>query len=332
MAEALHPLNGPAATPRRGRSLLDLAPALTLLVFLLPVGAGLLGTLLPAFGHLPALGASGWSLQAWRDLAAAPGVSTALVLSLGTGWAATVLSLLLAAGIVAALHPRGRTRRLGEWLAPLLAMPHAALAIGLAFLIAPSGWLVRACAGLLAPVWDGLALPPDVGTVGHASGWPIVLALLVKEVPYLVLMMLAALNQVPARAQVEQARTLGYGPAQAWLAVVLPQLWPQLRLPVYAVLAFSLSVVDVAVVLGPGNPPTLAVLAVRWFADPDPRWIFPASAAATLLLLVVLASLAVWRLGERGIAVWHRHHLEAGRRGRPGGLADPLARVATGLG
>ncbi len=55
MAEALHPLNGQAATPRRERSLLDLAPALTLLVFLLPVGAGLLGTLLPAFGHLPAL-------------------------------------------------------------------------------------------------------------------------------------------------------------------------------------------------------------------------------------------------------------------------------------
>ena len=32
-------------------------------------------------------------------------------------------------------------------MVPLLAVPHLALAVGLAFLIAPSGWLVR----LIAP-------------------------------------------------------------------------------------------------------------------------------------------------------------------------------------
>ena len=79
---------------------------------------------------------------------------------------------------------------------------------------------------------------------------------------------------------------------------VLPLVWRQVRLPVMAVLAFSLSVVDVSLLLGPGNPPTLAVLALRWFADPDTRWVFPAAAAATLLLGIVIASVGLWRVGE----------------------------------
>ena len=43
-------------------------------------------------------------------------------------------------------------------MVPLLAVPHLALAVGLAFLIAPSGWLVR----LIAPWAAGWQTPPDV--------------------------------------------------------------------------------------------------------------------------------------------------------------------------
>ena len=231
------------------------------------------------------------SVQAWQALADTPGLGTAVRLTLGIGWVATLLSLVVAVGTVAALHHRPAGRRLGAWIAPALAMPHSALAIGLAFLILPSGWLVRA----VSPWLTGWQLPPDVSTVGHASGAAVLLALVLKEVPYLILMTLGALNQVPAAAQVRAARALGYAPAQAWLAGVLPQVLAQIRLPVMAVLAFSLSVVDVAMILGPGNPPTLAVMVVRWLGDPDPRWLFPAAAASVLLLGLVLASLMAWR-------------------------------------
>lgn len=271
--------------------LLRLAPGLTISVFLLPIAAGLVGTLLPAAGWLPALGGDRLSVQAWQALADTPGLGTAVRLTLGIGWVATVLSLVVAVGTVAALRHRPAGRRLGAWIAPALAMPHSALAIGLAFLILPSGWLVRA----VSPWLTGWQLPPDVSTVGHASGAAVLLALVLKEVPYLILMTLGALNQVPAAAQVRTARALGYAPAQAWLAGVLPQVLAQIRLPVMAVLAFSLSVVDVAMILGPGNPPTLAVMVVRWLGDPDPRWLFPAAAASVLLLGLVLASMMAWR-------------------------------------
>ena len=280
MAQALHALIPAAGAPRSRFGGLGIAPALTVLVFSLPILAGLLGTLLPAFGYLPALGGVHIGTAPWRTLVDAPGFATAL---------------LLAVAVVAFVHHRPWSRRLGEAMAPMLAMPHSALAIGLAFLIAPSGWLVR----MVSPGFSGWDMPPDVSTVGHPSGWPLIMALLLKEVPYLVLMLLAALNQVQARPQVAMARSLGYGPVQAWFDIVLPQVYGQIRLPIYAVLAFSLSVVDVGMILGPGNPPTLAVLAVRWFSDPDTRWVFPASAAATLLLGAVAASVLSWHLGER---------------------------------
>ncbi|MDE1950619.1 MAG: ABC transporter permease, partial [Burkholderiales bacterium] len=301
MAEALHGLRAAApAAPRAARrgAGLGLFPALTLLAFSLPILAGLLGTLLPAFGYLPALGGTAMSTAPWSALVAAPGFATSLRLTLVTGWLAALLSFGLAVAIVAFLHHRRWSARLGEAMAPMLAMPHSALAIGLAFLIAPSGWLVRC----ISPRLTGWEIPPDIATTGHPSGWPVVAALLLKEVPYLVLMLLAALNQVPARAQLRVARSLGYGPVQAWFDVVLPQVYAQIRLPIYAVLAFSLSVVDVAMILGPGNPPTLAVLALHWFSDPDTRWVFPASAAAILLLGVVLASLLAWHAAERLVA------------------------------
>lgn len=311
MAAAHQPLKRAAqAAPAPVPGLLRLAPWFTLLAFAGPIVAGLAGTALPAIGVLPALGGHAPSLEPWQRLADQPGFATSLVTTIATGWVATLLAVVMAFGWASLALHRPWATRLGRAVTPLLATPHSALAIGLAFLIAPSGWLLR----WVSPGLTGFAVPPDVSTVGHWSGWPLVLALLLKEVPYLMLMALSALNQVDARAQFAAARALGYAPAAAAFKVVLPQLVPQMRLPILAVLAFSLTVVDVALVLGPGHPPTLAVLAVRWFSDPDVNLYFPAAAAAMGLLAVVAASLAAWLGLERLLARWGRGWVEGGAR------------------
>lgn len=315
MGEAIHEVNAPA----RG-GLLRWAPALTVGSFLLPIGAGLLGTLLPAFGYLPAIGGHGFSLDAWRRLFAWPGLATSVTVTIFTGVAASALAVTIAFGFCAWAHDRPRLRRMSAWLAPILSTPHSAIAIGLAFVIAPSGWIVRA----LTPWLTGWTLPPDVATVGDPRGMALVLGLLLKEVPYLVLMIVGALQQVPARQHLSIARALGYTRAEAWLKVLLPQIYPQVRLPVFAVIAFSLSVVDVALILGPSNPPTLAVLAVRWFADADIRFYFPGTAAATLLLSLVVAILSGWFALERvAIVLGRRWIARGGRHGAVSAVAGP---------
>lgn len=108
----------------------------------------------------------------------------------------------------------------------------------------------------------------------------------------------------------------------------MPQVWPLIRLPVMVVLAYSLSVVDMALILGPSNPPTLSVMLLRLFSAPDITQILPASAGALLQAILVALALAgllmLERLGRR-IGLWWV------RRGGRGVSAEPGLMLATGL-
>ncbi|MDW3204153.1 MAG: ABC transporter permease subunit [Alphaproteobacteria bacterium] len=311
---------GSAALRRAG--FLRFVPGLTLAVFLGPVAAGLFGTLLPAFGYLPALGGDTVSLAAWRDLAAYPGVLDATLRSFGTGLASAAISFVLVTLFCAASFGTRWFGRVRAVLAPLLAVPHAALAMGLAFLLAPSGWILRA----LSPWLTGYDRPPDLMLAPDPYGWSLVLALVVKEVPFLFLMTVGALNQVPADRSIRVAQSLGYDRMSAWLKTVLPRIYGQIRLPVFAIVAFSVSVVDVAMILTVTPSPTLGVLILRWANDPDLTLQFQAAAGACLQGGVVLAALAAWILAERAVAriglAWIRI---AGRRMPMGMNAGALA-------
>ena len=104
--------------------------------------------------------------------------------------------------------------------------------------------------------------------------------LTVKEMPFLLLMALAALGQVDGTRKMRVAAALGYGRIGGWLKTVFPAVYAQIRLPVYVVLAYSMSVVDVALILGPSTPPTLSVQIVKWMGDPDLAMRLTAAAAA----------------------------------------------------
>lgn len=276
-----------------------------------PILAGLAGVLLPAFGVLPALGHSEPSLDPWRELLDRPGLGRSVLLSLACGLATTAVSL---AVVMTFLAAAGGTRWLA-WArraaAPLLAVPHAAVAVGVAFLIAPSGLVARA----LSPWATGWQRPPDLLTVHDPLGLAMMAGLVLKEVPFLLLVSLAALPAVDPARRLAVARTLGHRRATGWLKAVAPGLYPLIRLPVYAVVAYASSAVEVALILGPTSPPTLAVAVLRWFADPDLSLRFAASAGAVAQLAVTAAALAAWRLGEAVAALLGRLWIEGPDRG-----------------
>lgn len=321
-----------AARLRGGkRGWLRFAPAMTLLLFLGPVGAGLVGAVMPAFGYLPALGGDDPSLDPWRRLAAYPGTIGAVGMSFWTGLAAATLSVALTIGFAAACHGTRLFRRMQRLFAPLLAVPHAAFALGLAFLLAPSGWLLR----VLSPWATGYQWPPDIALSPDPYGLNLILALVVKETPFLFLMTIGALAQVPADRTLAVARGLGYGRATAWIKTVLPLVYRQIRLPILAVVAFSVSVVDVALLLTGSTTPTLAILIMRWANDPDLAFQFVAAAGACLQLGVALVAILAWIAGERLAARVGGWWIAAGARGgaeAPAHLAVVLTVVLAGVG
>ncbi|WP_296418396.1 ABC transporter permease [Pseudooctadecabacter sp.] len=277
-----------------------------------PVIAGLYGTVLPAFGHLPAAGLTGPTLDPFRSLFDWGGLGAAVRLSVTTGVLATGLSLLIVSFIVAGWSGTRSFRVLERLLSPLLSVPHAAAAFGLAFLIVPSGWLAR----MTSPWLTGWDRPPDVLIVQDPLGLAMVAGLVVKEVPFLLLMMIAAMGQAQPRRSLLVAQALGYGRVTGWLKTVFPRVYAQIRLPVYVVIGYSMSVVDVAVILGPSTPPTLSVQIVKWMSDPDLAMRLTGAAAALLQFALVVGVLVAWWLGERVVAALGRRWIASGRRGQ----------------
>jgi putative thiamine transport system permease protein len=320
------------ALSRRPWGLVRLGPPLTVALLAGPVLAGLAGAVAPAFGWLPVLGGTALSLEPWRALAAWPGLTGAVRLSVVTGLVATAISLAITLLVVAAWQGTRTFALIVRMLSPLLSVPHAAAAFGLAFLIAPSGWIAR----LLSPWATGWSQPPDLLIVNDPSGLALIAGLVVKEVPFLLLMTLAALAQADSLRTAAVSQTMGYGRVTGWLKTVLPRVYPQIRLPVYAVLAYSMSVVDMALILGPTRPPTLAVQVLDWMSRPDLSFRFIAAAGATLQAALVAGVLVLWWGGERLVARFGRRWAESGGRGRRWDavirpLALGLAALSAGL-
>lgn len=290
----------------------ELMPTLTLSLLALPIVAGLAGVIAPAFGWLPALGGESLSLAPWRALWQVPGLARMAGLSLTTGLVSAALALAIVLLFLAAFVETAPFRLVRRLLSPLLAVPHAAAAIGLAFLLAPSGLASR----LVSPWASGWTQPPDYLFPGDPFGLALIGGLVLKEVPFLLLMCLAALPQCRATQRLRVARSMGYGPVTAFAKAVLPGLYPLIRLPVYAVIAFASANVDVALILGPSTPPTLSVAVMRWQADPDLSLRFLASAGALLQLAVTVLALASWWLAERLLAPALASRCEDGRRRR----------------
>ena len=176
-----------------------------------------------------------------------------------------------------------------------MAIPHSTIAVGLVFLLAPSGWLMR----LISPSLTGLEQPPTWGLVPDPYGITLILGLVAKELPFLLLLGLSALSSIPVSRLLNIGAGLGYGRLASWIFLVLPLIYRQIRLPVIAVLVFSLSVVDMALLLAPSLPPPLAILLLNSFHDADLAARLPASFGAIWQIGLVLASLLLWWSGER---------------------------------
>ena len=277
-----------------------------------PIAGGLLLLLLEglARGHVSLLLAQP---ELWHSLG----------LSLWVAGASTLGALLFTALLLARGEGQPWMRRLRRLLSPLLALPHVAFAIGVAFLLAPSGWLLR----LISPALTGFDLPPDWQTLRDPWGLGLILALILKETPFLLLMALSALDPAQISRQLWLGQTMGFSGPQIWWRLLLPALWPALRLPLYAVAAYGLGVVDLALLLGPDAPAPLAVRLWLWYQDPDLQWRGASASGALLLLALNLLLLAALRLLEWSHGALGKARWLDGRRSLPSPWPERLTRA-----
>lgn len=294
------------ASPNR----LSLFPIITSTCFLSAILIGLISTWTQAFGYMPSIGSNHFSLEPWTRLFTHPGFVNSLKATLVSGIGATLLSLSITFLLFAVSYQTRFWKLLNQTLAPLLAIPHAAFAIGFLFLVSPSGWILR----LVSPDLTGFDIPPDWNITRDAWGFSLMLVLVLKEVPFLVLMSLGALGQLDVKRSLAIGRSLGYHRVLVWVKIILPQLYPRIRLSLFAILAYSLSVVDIAQIIGPTVPPTLAVQVFRWFNDPDLVSRLLGASGATLILLLVVGAIAILYLLELALRWLLKRQVTRGNR------------------
>ncbi len=316
---------------------LRLAPGLTIALLLVPVGAGLVAALLPAFGYFPPLGGMGFSLDAFGAVLDAPGIGRSVFLAAFAGLASPFIALALTFILLACVWDTKGLAAVRRIVAPLLSVPHAAAAVGLAFLIAPSGFIFR----LLSPEITGWERPPDLLIVNDLWGLSMIAGLVAKEMPFLLLMALAALPALDGSRRRMVMASMGYSRGMGFFIAVAPQLYRLIRLPVFAVIAYASSVADVAIVLGPTTPAPLSVRILAWASDPDLSTRFQAAAGALVQVAITLSLLGLWMVGEKLTAlIWQRFTTSGLRSGggpvpRALGLIAsllPMLAIAVGLG
>ena len=265
-----------------------------------PLAAGLVAVLYGALDE-----------AAWLALFSHPQLWPGLALSIGTGTLSLVVSVLLAFWIVAGLYSGKLWPGISGLMGGFLSLPHLAFAIGLGFLITPSGLLARVI-GFIA----GWAVPPQWVTTQDPYGLSLVAVLVLKEVPFLIWLISAQL----ARPDVSQmlnghfrvSQSLGHGGASVWLRVFIPQILPRLKWPLLIVWFYGASVVDVALAIGPTQPPPLSIIIWYDLNNADPAFnargtagaLFLTAALGCLVLAFMLLKKTVlpsiWRFLTRG--------------------------------
>lgn len=214
------------------------ALAVTLLLF----GGALAGAARTSVAPLPGQSPS---LDAWRRVLADPRFVESVLVTVGLAVVATALSVLLAVPVAALL----RGRRAVQTLVTLpVLLPHLLVAVVVVLWLGPGGLADRIVGDL-----------PQV--VRAPSGAGVVLVYLLKEVPFLVLLLLAVWDE-GVDQRVEVAATLGVGPLRALRTVVWPAVRAPLVLGAAVVMAFVLGFLQVPAVVGANDPVLLPVYAI----------------------------------------------------------------------
>jgi putative spermidine/putrescine transport system permease protein len=215
------------------------------------------------------------STAAWSELFADPSFHETVWFTLRVTAASTVLAALAALGIAAVLRRQGPLPR--ALVSVPVPVPHLLVATVAVLWLAPGGLADRILG----------ALPVDL--VRDPAGVGIVAVYVYKEVPFLVLLLLAAMGD-ELRDREAATAVLGATPWQRLRWVT----WPAVRAPLLVgsiiVAAYVLGSFEVPLTVGPNYPVTLSEFA---FQATQGDLISGESRAAAALLLSAAAAVAL---------------------------------------
>ncbi len=240
--------------------------------------AALAGVVSASFRPDAVLGGS-YGTDAWARLFDDPVFVDALIFTVRAAALSTVISAAISVPLAFALRNSSALARV--LIAAPIPVPHLVTASLVGFWLGPGGLIDR--------------LLFDLPVVRDSFGLGVVLVYVLKEVPFLTMLVLAALSSENVSRE-EVARTLSPRRWDRWKNVLLPQLRRPLTLGSLVVAAFVIGSTEVPLVVGPVSPDVLTTWSINVVRIRGP--IARADAAAGLVvssaLVIVLAMVMIW--------------------------------------
>ncbi|MBO1254906.1 ABC transporter permease subunit [Alteromonas sp. 5E99-2] len=272
-------------------------------LIILPALGGSIAVVLPAFGYLPALEQTQFTFSIFNQLFSSQGFYSSVRLTIMSSVFSILIAVITSLIFAAYYYEKRKLASLSTSLRPLLVLPHAAAAIAIGFVLAPSGILIR----MLSPDVTGFVLPPSWAIPNDGFGLVMTLSLALKEIPFIMLLMVSVIYQVQRTSLFNQyvsaAQSLGYSAFSSFILILWPQIYPLIRLPIFAVLVYTSASIEIPLILGPSSPSTIAITLLTSLNDVDLQQRLTASALAVVQILVSVVSIFIWivieKLGEK---------------------------------
>ena len=265
------------------------------ILIIIPIIFGFIGFFLPSFGYFPILGKSEFNLNYFYISFNIAGISKSIIMSLFTGLGSTLLALFFSQVILLYFFKTRAYNYIKIIISPLIALPHITMAIGLIFLFSPSGLFFR----LFSPWLTGFDRPPNFFIIPDEYGFFLILGLILKEIPFFILVSLSAIQQFSARQIFDLGKSLQNSNFSSWCILIFPLIYKKIRLVIFIVIAFTASVVDMSLILAPSTPSTLAIRILQIYQSSDIDSFFIASNLALIQLLIIIILLLFWMILEK---------------------------------
>ena len=271
------------------------------LIIITPIFFGFIGFFLPSFGYFPVLDKYDFNLSYFIISFEMPGILKSISLSFFTGFCSTILALFFSQLILSYFFNTKTYNYLKYFISPFLALPHITMAVGIIFLFSPSGLFFR----LISPWLTGFDRPPNFFIIPDEYGFFLILGLVLKEIPFFILISLSALEQLPTKKIFKIGETLQHSSFSIWAMIIFPLIYKKIRLVIFIVIAFSASVIDMSLLLAPSTPSTLSIRALKAYQSAEFDSIFIASNLALIQLLVIIVLMVCWVFLEKIVQQKH---------------------------
>lgn len=161
------------------------------------------------------------------------------------------------------LLPHRLYRAASVYRIPIM-LPHITVAFLILFLFSSRGMIPALAYHLISP--EAAENLPEL--IYSSMGWSIIMAYLYKEVPFVILMELSVLHQIP-NDRLITARMLGAGSLQIYFKVILPQLIPVINSTFIILFLYSLGAFDIPFILGMSKPSMLSIRIYQLYFESD---------------------------------------------------------------